>query len=240
MSAQMIWIEVKKLQRSLIVPLCLVAPGVVAVAMGLISARQAQATWVDTMRNGIGLWAYFMLPMTVTAFSALMASVEHRGGMWDHLLALPISRWRLFAAKAIVMMLLVASVSLLLALGIYAVGALVEWLVPAKAPLGAFPWALMLESLAAMCAAAWCMCMLQLWVALHFRSFVPPLVLGLTGTFVTVVAVSARESVLVPWAMPVNVLIGEGTRLPQAVALGVTGGLLVLASMVWHLSRQEA
>jgi lantibiotic transport system permease protein len=237
---QMILIELKKLKGTLVVPLCLAVPTVVAIAMGLICVRQPLSTWKDAMHGGIGLWAYFMLPMAVTALSALMANVEHRGGMWDHLLALPIQRWRVFAAKAVVMMLTVGAMSAVLAIEIRVVGGLIEWLVPRKTPTGEFPWLAMFEGLGAMWAASLFVCMLQLWVALHFRSFVVPLVLGLTGTFVTVVAVGARESVFIPWVMPVSVLVGEGARLTQALTLGVGGGLLTLALMMWHLSRQEA
>jgi lantibiotic transport system permease protein len=236
----MILIELKKLKGTLIVPLCIVAPSVVAVAMGLICVRQPFSTWKDVMQGGIGLWAYFMLPMSVTALSVLMASVEHRGGMWDHLLALPIARWRIFAAKAVVMMLVMAAMSVLLAIEIRVVGSLIESFFPRKAPTGAFPWVAMFEGLGAMWLASLFVCMLQLWVALHFRSFVVPLMMGLSGTFVTVVAVGARESVFVPWVMPVSVLISDGTRATQAVTLGLSGGCITLALMMWHLSRQEA
>ena len=37
------------------------------------------------------------------------------------------------------------------------------------------------------------MCVIQLWTALRFRSGVPPLVLAITGTFVSVAAASAGE-----------------------------------------------
>jgi lantibiotic transport system permease protein len=237
---QMILIELKKLKGTLIVPLCIVAPTIVAITMGLICVRQPVSTWKEVMQGGIGLWAYFMLPMSVTALSVLMAHVEHRGSMWDHLLALPIARWRVFVAKAVVMMLVVAAMALLLALEIRVVGSVIESFVPRKAPSGEFPWAAMFFALGAMWLASWFVCMLQLWAALHFRSFVVPLMMGLSGTFVTVVAVGARESVFVPWVMPVSVLVGEGTRAAQAVTLGLSGGFITLALMMWHLSRQEA
>jgi lantibiotic transport system permease protein len=237
---QMVLLELKKLKGALVVPLCLSVPTAVAIAMGLICVRQPVSTWKDAMHGGIGLWAYFMLPMSVTALSALIANIEHRGGMWDHLLALPIARWHIFLAKAILLMLVLGAMSLLLAFEIRLVGGVIEWLVPRKTPTGEFPWVAMFEGLAAMWVASLFVCMLQLWVALHFRSFVVPLVLGLTGTFITVVAVGARESVFIPWVMPVSVLVGEGARFEQAVTLGLVGGLITLALMMFHLSRQEA
>jgi lantibiotic transport system permease protein len=240
MMLQMVLLELKKLKGTLVVPLCLAVPTIVAIAMGLICIRQPLSTWKDTMHGGIGLWAYFMLPMAMTALCALMANIEHRGNMWDHLLALPILRWRVFFAKAFVTMLTVGAMSLILALEIRAVGSLIGWLMPSKSPTGEFPWHAMIEGLSAMWAASFFFCMLQLWVALSYRNFVVSLVMGLCGTFVTVVAVGARESVFIPWVMPVSVLVGDGVRLTQALALGVGGGVITLALMVWHLSRQEA
>ena len=238
--SKMIVIEFNKLKNTLVIPLCIAVPTVVAIAVGAISARQPVSTWGNVMLNGVGLWAYFMLPMAVTALSALMAHIEHRNGMWDHLLALPIKRWRLFAAKAVVMMCLLAAMSLLLAIEIRLVGNLFEWFLPKKAPLGTFSWLRLFEGLTAMWAAALLVCMLQLWVALHFRSFVVPIVLGLTGTFITVIAAGAREAIFVPWVTPVSVLINDGARMTEALTIGIGGGTVLLILMIWHLSRQEA
>ena len=91
-----------------------------------------------------------------------------------------------------------------------------------------------------MVAAAGLVCMLQLWVALRFRSFVPPLVFGIAGTFVAVAATSARQGLYFPWLMAVNVLASEPERQLFAVMLGGLGGLAALSAMLVHLNLREA
>jgi lantibiotic transport system permease protein len=235
-----IFIELRKLKGTLVALLCLVAPTVVAVVVAVLCARQPLMSWKDAVRGGIGLWGYFMLPMTVTALSALLAHLEHGTRMWDHLLALPLKRWRLFAAKGVVVMLLIALMSFLLVVEVRLVGLIVELLLPAKLPVGDFPWQMAAENLLAMWAASLLVCMIQLWVALHFKSFIAPLLLGLTGTFVAVISVGAKESVFVPWVTPIATLARDGAQMDIALQLGVGGGMLVMLAMVWHLSQKEA
>lgn len=236
----LLFVELRKLKGSLVVILCLAAPTVVAAFLGLMALRMAPMSWNEAVSNATGLWAFFMLPMTITALSILLAQVEHGPRAWDHILALPIPRWRLFAAKAVVMMLLVGLMSLLLLAETRLVGLAVAKVAPAKAYAGAFPWRLSLEVLASMWGASLFMGMLQLWTAIRFRSFVAPMALGLGGTFVAVAASGAKEAIFVPWAMPVAILANQGARSVLAFELGVIGGIVTLLLMLLHLSRREA
>lgn len=236
----LLFVELRKLKGSLVVILCLAAPTVVTAFLGLMALRMAPMSWAEAVSNATGLWAFFMLPMTITALSILLAQVEHGPRAWDHILALPIPRWRLFAAKAVVMMLLVGLMSLLLLAETRLVGVLVARIAPAKAYAGVFPWRQTLEVLGAMWGAAWFMGMLQLWTAIRFRSFVAPMALGLGGTFVAVAASGAKEAIFVPWAMPVAILANQGARSLLAFELGVIGGIVTLLLMLLHLSRREA
>ena len=83
------------------------------------------------------------------------------------------------------------------------------------------------------------MCMIQLWVALRFRSFVPALVLGVGGTFVSVAAAAAREGAYFPWLMPLHIVSTDPTMQRTALFAGGIGGLLTLGAMVVHLGRRE-
>ena len=56
------------------------------------------------------------------------------------------------------------------------------------------------------------MAVIQLWVALRFRSFVVPVALGLAGTFLVIAAMGAPEAVVLPWAMPLGTLPVAGGR----------------------------
>ena len=96
--------EIEKLRGSLALLVAVAAPafpGILAM-LGLLSGGRA-ASWSDSFRFMLPLWCLFLAPMVIAAFTALAAQIEHNGRGWDHLLALPIARWRIFAAKTAVM-----------------------------------------------------------------------------------------------------------------------------------------
>lgn len=235
-----LFVELRKLKGSLVVLLSLATPTMIAGLLMLILLRRPNGDWKEVIEGSTGLWSFFMLPMSIAALSALLAQIEHGPRAWDHMLALPVGRWRLFAAKGVVMMLVIALMSLLLAVEIPAALALLRKLAPHKVPAGPFPWAMELQLLWKMWAASLFMGMIQLWVALRFRSFVPPLVLGIGGAFVAVAASGAKEGVYLPWLMPLNVMVGGAANHALALKLGLAGGAVCFILMLIHLSRREA
>ncbi len=233
-----VFAEILKLRRSLALMLCLAAPSCVVILNFLMALeRDGPAEMAMYSIAGAALWAFAMLPLTVTALSVLMAQMGHGPKSWDHLLTLPRARPYLFLAKAVVMMGLVAAMTGLLFAGTVASAAMLPSLHPVSGELDVAALAI---TLAKMTAAAGLVCMLQLWVALRFRSFVPPLVFGIAGTFVAVAATSARQGLYFPWLMAVNVLAAEPERQQLAIALGGLGGLAVLLFMLAHLNFREA
>jgi len=166
-----------------------------------------------------------------------MAQMEHGPKTWDHFLALPGARRWLFPAKALTMLFLVAAMTgwlyLLLLLGAWFVGLI-------HPVTGVLDTAALRLTLSKMAAASVLMCVIQLWTALRFRSFVPPLVLGIVGTFVAVAAASAREGAYFPWLMPLHILSTEAAMQQMALWIGAFGGLVAMAIMLTDLSRREA
>src|ERR1700710_2114913 len=116
--------EAAKLRRSLALLLCAAAPAMVAL-LGVIVLTDAKAvrSWHVFAIGASAIWSYFMLPMTVTALTVLVAQIEHGPKSWNHLLALPVARWRHHAAKAVVTILLVAGMSVMLWLALPLAGA---------------------------------------------------------------------------------------------------------------------
>jgi hypothetical protein len=233
--------ETIKLRRSLVLLLCAAAPAMVALLGAMILLdRAGPVTWSAYAGNLAGLWAFFMLPMTVTALTILVAQLEHGPRFWNHLLALPVPRWRLFAAKAAIVLLLVAAMSLLLWVLILLSALLADALKAGPQLEGSFDALGTLKLLATMFVGALLLVAIQLWAALRFRSFVPPLILGIGGTFVAVAASGARLGAWFPWLLPTNALATAPGRASLAIGLGCWGGLLLLAAMLWSLSRREA
>ena len=232
--------ECLKLKRSLVLLLCASAPAMVALISILALTRRDQSgPWMMFSASAAGIWAFFMLPMTVTALTVLMAQIEHVPKSWNHLLSLPVPRWRIYAAKVVVVLLLVAAMTVGLWLAVPFAGVTAETLKTGQQLTGSYDWLGMAQLLARMAASAVLLAALQLWTALRFRSFVPPLVLGIAGTFVGVAATGSEHGIWFPWLIPTNALATDPARADLALGIGATGGILVIALMLADLSRKE-
>lgn len=233
-------VELLKLNRSLAALLAVAAPGLIAVFIffNLLRLETAQ-DWTMVQMQAAGIWAFFMLPMSVTALTVLVAQMEHGPRSWEHLFALPVRRWRLLAAKAAAVFLVVAAMEAAVLIMTAGSGVLTGLVRPGLAPTGVVDGTAMIWLHARIFAAGALLTAMQLWAALRFRSFVPGLVLGIGGTFFAVVATSAKNGVFMPWQMPVNILSGDPARADLALFLGLGGGVLVLGLMLVHLSRRE-
>ncbi|MDI1279814.1 MAG: hypothetical protein ACI9YM_000804 [Brevundimonas sp.] len=233
-------VELRKLNRSLALVLALAAPSLIGIFIFFNMLRGAEAQpWDRLLMGSTGIWAFFMLPMSVTALTALVANMEHGPRSWDHLRALPLPRWQIYAAKAVCVLGLVAVMSLLnllLTIGAVSVAAAIK---PALAPTGTLDVGGSLVLWGKVWLAGLLMVALQFWTALRFASFVPALVLGIGGTFFSVVATAAKQGVFFPWQMPVNMLATDSWRVTTALSLGGGLGLVVLILAVAHLGRRE-
>lgn len=233
-------VELRKLNRSLAAVLVLAAPSLIGVFTFFALLRNKHpSSWETLLQTSTGIWAFFMLPMSVTALTALVAQMEHGPRAWDHLRALPVARWKLYAAKATCVVVLVAIMTALNLLIAWAAISGAAALKPAVAPTGTLEVSKALLLNAKMVAAALLLIAIQLWTALRFASFVPALALGIGGTFFSVVATSAKQGVFFPWQMPVNMLARDAWRIETALALGGGLGALALIAAVLHLARRE-
>lgn len=233
-------VEAYKLRRSLALLLAAVAPLLIAIFLffNLVRLKHAMP-WDMALQTSAAIWAFFMLPMSVTALTALVAHTEHGPRAWDFLRALPLPRWHLYASKALCVLGVVAAMSALLALLSLSAVALAGWWKPAVAASGTPDLAAYALLLARVFVAAWLLVAVQLWIALRYASFVPALATGIGGTFFAVVATSAKAGMWMPWQIPVNQLAADPARADLTLALGCAGGAVTFALMLWRLGRRE-
>ena len=233
-------VEARKLNRSLAAVLAVAAPSLIAVFVFFNMLRgKNPAPWDMWMINASAIWAFFMLPMSVTALTALVAHMEHGPRSWDHLRALPLPRWRLYAAKAVCVLVVGAAMSAAVLAMTWGAVTLAAAIKPQLQPTGAFELTTYAATLGKIYLAAVLMISIQLWVALRYASFVPALAVGIGGTFFSVVATSAKQGVFFPWQMPVNMLATEAWRIQTALGLGLGLGVVALVAALIHLSRRE-
>ena len=233
-------VELRKLNRSLAALFAVAAPSLIAVlAFFMVLRGRAPQPWDMWMVSAISIWSFFMLPMSVTALTALVAHMEHGPKSWDHLRSLPLPRWRLYAAKAVMVLAVVAIMSVLTLVLTWGAVTLAVAIKPNLTPTGPLDVALYATTMGKVFLAAILMVAIQLWIALRFASFVPALAVGIGGTFFSVVATAAKQGVFFPWQMPVNMLATEAWRVNTALGLGCGLGLVVLILATAHLSRRE-
>ncbi len=233
-------VEALKLRRSLALLLAAVAPLLIAVFVffNLLRLEKA-APWAMSLQSSAAIWAFFMLPMSVTALTALVAHTEHGPRSWDHLRALPLPRWHLYAAKAVCVLAVVAAMSLWLAMLTLLAVEFAGTVKPAVAATGPLHVAGYLGLLGRVFLSAWLLVAVQLWIALRHASFVPALAVGIGGTFFAVVATSAKIGVVLPWQIPVNQLASDPGRAQLALLIGGIGGCIAFAAMLRQLGRRE-
>lgn len=233
-------VEWLKLRRSLASLLAVAAPALVAVFVFFNLLRTAQPPPLEqTLRSAAAVWAFFMLPMTITALSALLAQMEHAPRTWDHLNALPLPRWQPLLAKLAAILVLVAGMSAAVPLLAWLAAGLAALLRPAAAIATTAEPASIALLMGRMFLSALLLMAIQLWTALRFSSFVPSLALGIGGTFFAVVANGARAGVFMPWQMPINQLAAEPWRAHAALLVGAVGGGVAMLIMLMDLSRLE-
>jgi hypothetical protein len=233
-------VEFRKLNRSLALLLAVVAPTLIAAFCFANAFRVGEAgPWALWLGSALAIWAFFMLPMSVTALTALVAQMEHAPRSWDHLRALPLPRWRFYTAKAVAVLTVIAAMTAMtvaLTIGALTLAGAIR---PELAPSGPLDLAAHAATAGKMLLAALLMIAIQLWTALRFSSFVPALALGIGGTFFAVVATSSRIGVFLPWQMAVNMAATAQWRADTALALGFGGGLVALVLAIAHLSGRE-
>jgi ABC-2 type transport system permease protein len=232
--------ETLKLKRSVIVLLIVSVPIMVfLLGVAVIATGNSSPEWPMLAKSGAGIWSFFLLPMTATALTALVAQLEHGSRGWSYTLALPHPKWAVLSAKALIILFVMAVISLLVGAANIASGVFAGWIAPKQAMVGELPIALMSGIMVKMWLASLLVVVIQFAVAIRFESFAVPVVVGIGGTFVAVVATSAKIGLYFPWLMATNVLNSDPDRALQAIMMGSLGGLVLLVVTIVWLSRRD-
>ncbi|MBP3039985.1 ABC transporter permease [Bacillaceae bacterium Marseille-Q3522] len=215
--------EFLKLKKSSIWLLIFVSPVLATAAM----AFDHQGGWQYTFGMMTFVHASLFLPLLTGVFSAFVCRFEHIGGGWKQLLALPVSRRKVYLVKLFIVFALLALTQVLFLLGLLLLGQMKNFG-------GDIPWELFLKGLAG----GWVACMplaaLQLFVSVAWSSFAAPLAVNVIFTIPSLlVANSATYGPFYPWAQPFLAMIPkEGDMAafnvsPETLFIVIIGGFLV-------------
>ena len=232
--------ELTKLKGSLILLLAAGPPFMMAVMIpAVMLTGNAPEDWPMLAMSGAAIWAYLLMPLTATALTALAAGLEHQSSGWTWTLAQPAPKALIFAAKALVCALLMALISAGIGMAIIA-GGLIAGALSSEAVLaGEPPFVFLALLLGRMWLASLFALAIQFAVAHAFKAFAVPIVVGIGGTFVAVVATSAQAGVYFPWLLAVNMLASDAARADQALLTGAAGGFAVFAASCVWLARRD-
>ncbi|WP_114519932.1 ABC transporter permease [Altererythrobacter sp. ZODW24] len=229
--------EAAKLRRSLVVLLSVAVPGfVIAVSIVVTSRNGADLNSLGTATAGF--WSFAMLPLGITALSVLLAQIEHGSRGWDHMLALPGVAERIFIAKGLIMWLVSGLWGVCLFIGLLFQIELTQFIAPDLFT-GVADYSLLAVLLLKMWLASFLLCMILLFVALWFRSFVVPLALGIGGTFAAIATAGSFEGMYFPWLMPLSMLRTDPAEAQVSLGFGLIGGIVLLIIMQLVMQRKR-
>jgi CubicO group peptidase (beta-lactamase class C family) len=239
--------EVLKLKRTLAVRMIFVAPLLVALLQFFIGLNQRRIApgfkmWEAVFQNSLSVWAIFMLPLLITLETALLAGIEHGEKQWKHLLALPVPRSTVYAAKLLVALALALASTLVLCALLVLTGYGLLALRPEFGQAGGPDYGWLFQHAGRVWLAAWLIVALHTWIGIRWASFTVALGAGVAGTFFALFAAGARIGKYYPWLLPANALnlIGGERRGPVALLLGGVGGLIVAALGALDFARRDA
>ncbi|WP_266159375.1 ABC transporter permease [Dyella silvatica] len=204
--------------------------------MGLTPVK----AWMNFCRGIFTIWCVLMLPLFVTLQAALLAGLEHGNQQWKHLLALPVPHWSHYAAKALMLALMVVASTLLLCVMTPLVGWILMYTKPDYGVAWPAPWGWLLMHSLECIAASSLLVGLHTWVAIRWNSFTTAIGVGVAGTVAGfLICQSEKLGPWFPWSMAAQTVSGNEQRAMLAIVVSLIGGALTGAIGLWDYARRE-
>lgn len=172
-------------------------------------------------------YSLLFLPLISGVFASVICRYEHQAGGWKQLLALPVTRWQVFAAKYIMILLIILVMQILYLGVIYTVGILQNVTEP-------FPMQIVQKSIFGGWIATFPLVALQLWMSILFKSFAAPFAVNVIFTLPSILIINSEKiAPFYPWVQPFSMMYIESETddvffIPWEQLLTVVGGSFVL------------
>nr|WKN36572.1 ABC transporter permease [Tunicatimonas sp. TK19036] len=191
---------------------------------------------------------FMLLPLFVIIIASLVTYQEHRNHLWKHWYVSTVSRWHLYAAKLVYIVLLF-SASHLYFVGLLLVSGLLFGIIqPDTQLLTHFPDVAQLGGLAVQTITTILgMLALQYWISYRFRSFIVALGFGVIGFVTASLIIDTNDHILWhPYAYPLLYVqaqsLGESTLAASSNLSFYSIGYFLLFTVVgyWDIRRLDA
>mgnify|MGYP000935699025 CR=1 FL=1 len=219
-----------KLWKSRFLPIIFVGP-IIALLIGLTEDffdKEIEVNkWFITILSINLVYALLFLPLITGVLAGLICRYEHQAGGWKQLLALPVTRGKVFFAKYALLMLIVLFIQLLYLGVVYLIGMQKGYTEP-------FPIEIFWKSILGGWVATLPLVALQLWMSIMMKSFAAPFAVNVVFTIPSILAInSERFGPYYPWAQPFSMMYiggktGDVFFVPWEQLLIVVGGSFVL------------
>ncbi|MCS0670345.1 ABC transporter permease [Cytobacillus firmus] len=172
-------------------------------------------------------YSILFLPLVTGVLASLVCRYEHQAGGWKQLLALPVTRGKVFAAKYALILLLVLLIQLFYLTAIFGAGLY-------KGVADPFPAAIVWKSILGGWVATFPLVALQLWMSVWFKSFAAPFAVNVVFTLPSILAMNSEKvGPYYPWAQPFAMMYpaadtGDIFFIPWEQLLTVIGGFFLL------------
>ncbi|MFD1064846.1 ABC transporter permease [Oceanobacillus locisalsi] len=229
-----------KLRKSKVLFLLLAAP-LVGIFIGLANsfiAIEGMNAWYEKLVTMNFTYAILFLPLISGVLAGVICRYEHQEGGWKQLLALPVTRGKVFLSKYLVLIFLVLAMQLMYLVSIYLVGVIDGITDP-------FPMEIVWKTIIGGWMATFPLIALQLWVSIAFKSFAAPFAINVIFTLPTILVInSERFGPYYPWGQPFLMMnvggsAGDFFFVPWDQILMVIGGSFLLFFIGGYLYFQR-
>ena len=227
--------EFIKIKRKMILFLIFLGPfGVIALEAVNFGLRYDWLTGIyedDLWKGLIGEVSMLSVPtilIGLTILTSMIANIEHQTNAWKQLLALPISKTKVYTAKVLLTVILLLISCFLLMIGTIILGLALK-----------FGTAIPFVYLFNMCfypfLAALPFLALQIWLAITLKNQAIPLTVGILGMIISMYASAFPDWVPLKWPL----LLNEWGKPIFSVIAGVFLGFIIYVASIIDFSRRE-
>lgn len=227
--------EFLKIKRKMILFLVFLGPmgviGLEAVNFGLrydwLTEVYKDDLWAGLIGE-VSMLSIITILIGLTILTSMIANIEHQTNAWKQLLALPISKTKVFTGKVFLSIVLLFISCCLLAGGTIALGILLKFGTD-------IPFLYLLEMCFFPFLAAFPLIILQIWLAISLKNQAIPLTVGILGAILSMYSVYFPD--WVPWKWPL--LLNEWEKPLYSVFAGLVTGILLYFISLLDFNRKD-